>query len=79
MLKMVGEVKGRKYLTLDNVEGGNLFTYFNEPEEVYILTEDGAHYINLFTGEYYDVEDEDENKPIILIDAELVIKKTREE
>ena len=79
MLKITGEVKTRKYLTIDDITMGDIFSFVGE-EGIYMYG-CGAEscYMNLQYGTVDDVEYEVRNKPIVLIEAELAIKSTREE
>ena len=63
-----------KFLTIEEIYAGDIFSFLGN-DDVYMLVDDGDHYVDLLGGSCYEIEDHELNQPIELLDAELVINR----
>lgn len=64
-----------KFLTIEDICRGDIFSFLGNEDAIYMLIDDEDHYVDLSEGDCYEVDEHELNQPIELLDAELVINR----
>lgn len=65
----------KKFLTIEDICRGDIFSFLGNEDDIYMLVDDEDHYVDLPTGDCYELDERELSLPIELLDAELVINR----